>query len=307
MIRSTLVITMVFCSVGFAQFPELGGQAGTITGTGTSTITVQPDRMRLSIDVLSRGSGLKPALAGLKKLKATASAKLVALGADKDSIKFKSPRITSQQSAEQRQMIEMMKQRLNARRAGGDSKKAKKKQADPVVVSVSLTAEWKLEGTSEEVLVKTHELQKLIREADISASKKAASLSPEEQELLEEAQQQYGGYRSEEKSPGEPAFAFVSTVPEDSRDKAMAEAFQKAKKQATRLAAAAGSKPGPLSSLLGSASSSGEDDEYGRYRRMYGGGGGSSSSSDESEAVGAKYGPLSYVVTVVAGFKIVTK
>lgn len=71
----------------------------------------------------------------------------------------------------------------------------------------------------------------------------------------------------------------------------MAEACEKAKKQATQLAAAAGMKPGRLMSLQGGGSSSSDDDDYGSYgayRAMFGGGG---SSADDDEAVGANYGP----------------
>lgn len=83
-----------------------------------------------------------------------------------------------------------------------------------------------------------------------------------------------------------------------------AAAFQKAKKQAERLAAAAGITPGPLSSLQGSGSSSGDDDEYGsyRYRSMLG-----SMEKSDDEAMGASYAPNKYVVNVVAGFAIKEK
>jgi uncharacterized protein YggE len=125
--------------------------------------------------------------------------------------------------------------------------------------------------------------------------------------------QSFGRYNSNDgPKPGEPIFLFVSRIPEADREKAIAEAFQKAKTQATKLAKAAGVELGGLKSLS-SRSNSGGGNEYGynsqAYRMMQMAQRMQMTGDDEdeensAEALGAEAGPVKFNVVVTASFEL---
>jgi uncharacterized protein YggE len=121
---------------------------------------------------------------------------------------------------------------------------------------------------------------------------------------------------NDEQKPGQPAFLFVSRISEAERDKALAEAFEKAKQQATRLAKAAGAQLGALKSLAGNAAMGGGDYDvyqYGRdnspsHQMMQAMRNRQSSGEEETvEAIGAEPGPVSINVSVTAAFDLAGK
>jgi hypothetical protein len=270
--------------------------------------------MRLQVELLAKGSNLKEALALLKDRIEAARLQVGILGAIKKSVKFGDPKLSSAKTDQQKQMEQMLSQRLRQRgKRGGKPSKA----ASPVTVSAELTAEWKLTAkTVEELLLVSHELQEKIKAADLAGRKQAEKLSPEEQELLEEAASNFGGYgSSNEAKPGEPSFLFVSGISGDDREKSLAAAFQKAKLKAARLAKAAGSKLGELKSLFAQNTPVADMNDY----SMYGGYNSPSyraiqramtaaqlGTEDESEAIGALPGTVTYRTTVTASFDLKT-
>jgi hypothetical protein len=205
----------------------------------------------------------------------------------------------------------MMAQRLR----GGKRSPKKEETKQPVAVSSTLIAEWPLDAkTAEALLVAATALQEKVKAADLAGAKEASKLTLEEQEALEEMEAQgfdpYGG--GEEAKPGEPMFLFVASIAEADREKAEAEAFQKAKQHATRLAKAAGAGLGKLTSLAGD-SQPGVDE--GDYANPYGGynaaayrmlqamrSGGQPDA--ELEALGATPAKVTYRVTMTASFEL---
>jgi hypothetical protein len=212
-------------------------------------------------------------------------------------------------------MQRMMMQRMQQ---GGKAAKKPKKVADPVLVSAQLTAEWKLDAKNpDELLLSVHALQEKIKGADLAGMKDADKLSPEQEELLEEAgDPDMMGYSSNNQpKPGEPVFMFVGRISDAERDKALAEAFQKAKVQAGRLAKAAGADLGSLRSITAHSTPSGGYDEYGNYNRhayqalqmARSQSGGDDDASNDSEALGVEPGPVKISVTVMAAFDLKRK
>lgn len=279
---------------------------GTVEGTGTAAVKQQPDTLRLHIDLLAKARTLRDALAKLKERREAARLELIALKVDEASIEFAEPKIQVQ-SDEQRRMMQMLvQQRLQgpSRRRPADAPKP------PVTVSMSLKAEWPIKYESiEELLILSHELQEKIREADLAGLKEAEELSPEEQELAEEMEQMRSSYGSGEEQPGEPTFLFVAAVSGQQRAAATAEAFRKARDQATQLAEAAGAQLGSLRHLSSQRSAQLDYNDYMGYGNLYrlaqqqmatpG-------ASEPAEAVGPRPGTVSYEVIISASFALLT-
>lgn len=292
-----------------AQFGS--ANSGTVSGTGTVSIERAPQTMRMTVVVSAKGSDLKEALASLKDRLDAAKAQLATLGAEKTSVKTEAAKVAAEDSNRRRQVEMMMAQRL---RAGGRRPTKKSETKPPVSVTSSLTAEWALKGTGEELLVAATALQEKIKAADLAGSKEEAALSPEEQELADELgveamSMMYGG--EEQAKPGEPMFVFVSPISEADREKAMAEGFQKAKSRAARLAKVAGAELGALRALNESETSASDDDPYSGYAQRYqmqmmqmmsAAGGGD--TEEQSEAIGSQPTKVVYRVAVTASFDL---
>jgi hypothetical protein len=305
-----LAVLPSLASTGAAQFE----QSNLVAGTGTATLTRMPETMRLQVSLIGRGATLKDALAALKDRTTRAQTQLISLGAEKESIKVGDARLSEMPNNRNSQMQMMMMQRMKR----GGKTKDKAPAAPPVLVTAQLSAQWKLSSkTSEELLLAIHPVQEKIKAADLAGSKEAEKLTPEQEEMLEEAEQNFMYGSSDESKPGEPVFLFVSKVSEVEYEKALAEAFEKARTQATRLAKAAGSKLGSLKSLnnFGAAASGYEDFESGLSynspayralqiaRRQIAG-----LPNDESyEAIGVEPGMVKYNVSITAAFNLEQK
>jgi len=305
------VLAMVCLSTSNAATAQYYTQ-GTVGGNGVVRLSRTADRLRMQVDVLSRAGDIREALDGLKIRSADARTKLVELGASEESLQFGEPTVVTEDNGQRQQIEQMIAQSLR------NSGRGKKPQAiaRPVTVSARLTAEWLLDSAdTAEQLVKSHELQQAIRDADVSGSKEATQLTPEEQEVLEESQETFRSYNSygEESKPGEPVFYFVASISEEDYQKALTDGFQKAKTDATRLATATGSKLGKLESLSVTSagtpaySNFGSSQDYRVYQMLQRFGGGEEGespekSSDRREAVGVQPGVVTYNLTVSAGF-----
>lgn len=306
-----LMVALFGCSRTLhAQFEP----SPSVSGTGSVTLTRMPETMRLQVAIMGRGSTLKDALAALKDRTTRAQTQLTALGAEKASIKIGDSKITELPNDRNQQMQMMMLRRM---KRGGGKAAQKAPAAPPVLVTAQLTAEWKLSSkTVEELLTAVHPIQEKVKAADLAGSKEAEKLTPEQEELLEEAEGNFGFNSSDEPKPGEPVFMFVSRVSDDERQKALGEAFEKAKAQASRLAAAAGVQLGGLKSLssdnTGGIDLDGSGLQYGSYayrayqlmqrQQMT-----SNTKENEAEAASVEAGPLKYVVSLTAAFGIESK
>jgi uncharacterized protein YggE len=308
---STVVLLLAAPGAASAQLVE----PGTVSGNAHVTISRQPETMRVQIALQGKGATLKDALTAVKSRGDAARKQLTTLGAAKDSIKVESPKVAEkndQQNQRQMRMQMMMMQRM---RQGGKAAAPKKaKTAEPILVSAMLTAEWKLDAKSpDELLLSVHSLQEKIKAADLAGTKDAEKLSAEQEEMLEEMEDQMQFGSDNEPKPGEPVFMFISRISDADREKALAEAFQKAKTQATRVAKAAGAELGSLKSLTASSSSAGGYNQYGNYNQhayraiqlaRQAQGIDEDGSDDETEAMGVEPGPVKITVTVMASFDL---
>jgi uncharacterized protein YggE len=314
MISIRMYAIMAAAILGFAGSALAEGNApGVVSGTGVVTISRPADQMRLQITILGRGTALEEALKSLKDRTARARKELDRLGAAKDSIVVDKSRIVdAQQNDRQRQLQVMMMQRM------GQKAKAKTPAvAPPITVSANLTAEWKLSpNESEDPLLTIHPLQQKIKAADLAGIEEAEALTPEQEELLEEMGTSFSYSSDDEQKPGQPTFVFLSRISEADRDKALSEAFGKARQQASRLANAAGVQLGELRSLQGLAGMGTDYDESswgGHYnssayramqmmRARHGG-----DELSHVEAFGTEPGLVEFNVSVTALFDLKTK
>ena len=291
--RCTVVVGMMLCLVALARAQE----EGVVTGSGQVTLTKQPNLVRAEIQVLAKGEDLKQALAQLEQERSSARQKLVSLGAKEDSIEFAAARIgaAAKQTAAQ-QMMAMMRGGRTPKPAAEDGQ---------VQVSSLLRVEWPLQAVDEqEALIKGSELREQIKQ---SFARTSEELTPEEQELLEEMQEDDDFSGMPMAKPGEPAIVFVHRLGDDEYQKATADAFAKARAAAQRLAAAAGSKLGAVRSLNSSFESvdDGNEDNYAMqfYLRAMGTSAGDGAGA-APEATASEPGPVQCRITVTASFAL---
>jgi uncharacterized protein YggE len=273
--------------------------AGTVSGSGSVEIKRQPDILRVQFEVMARGKTLKEALQNLTTRREEVRSELTKLGAGKDAVTFGDPGLADDGS-NRRDRVEMLIRERN--RALG---KPKAKGDAPAIVAVTVKVEFPLAAAEPEAfLVAARELQERVKATDLGGLKDKGKLTPEEEEAAAEAIGRGNG--DDELPRGEPAFIYVSKITEAERSKALAEAFAKAKKEAQRLAKAAGGELGGLHHLANQFQPVMDFDEiYGRRgypgmgRMMLG-----TSDDEGDEAIGPQPGKVALRVGVVVQFKL---
>ena len=302
---------------GFAEFATSQGAAKQgISVSGTTTVQRKAAQLRLYTQLLAKGKTLPEALAKLKERCEAATAQLETLKVDKKSIVFGSPSLSNVQSSRKRQIEAMVMSQMRSR-----GKKIPKGLQVPqtVTVSATLTAQWPLEAESvEQMLVKAQGIQDKIKAADLAGVKESGTLSPEEEEFAEEANQMANQF-GEEQQPqaGQTHFVYVATLPKEEREKAMAEAFKKALQQADDIAKAAGVPRGALVGLSGVCSGQGEFGEgnFNGYdpsgegnlmRRMLAQQAAANSEEKQDEAMSLDSGMVRFNCFVTAVFQVGT-
>jgi hypothetical protein len=288
---------------------------GTVTGVGAYELKRQPEFLRVHVDVLAKGKDIKESLAKLRERRLAAQKSLEAMGAAANAIEFGDPTVTTEKFDRQQSMQRMMM----AQMAMAQGKKAAKKpkEAQPVIVSCSLKAEIRLAATDpEERVILTHALEKRIKTADLGGLKDMKQASPQDEEL---AQEQVGEEmdpdQAHQPKPGEPAIFYVSPIPVKDRERALAEAFKKAKRHAGHLANAAGAELGPIHHIEDSSPSNSQMEDYSgmenpfmyRYmqrtqdwtRESNGG-----DDRESTEAIGLEPGKVVFRVVLSASFEL---
>ncbi len=286
---------------------------GVVSGHGTAVVKKPPTTARMHLALSGKGKTMEEALADLKAKRAKAVAFLEKLGADKKSIEPGAPRVSREDTQRRRQLEVMIRQKMR----GGKAGKAVKLPESVTVVAV-LKAEWPLSAAEPEAtFVAVHKLQEQIKEAKLAGGKEEGKLSPEEAELSEEMGAEMAmalsPYGEEQADPNTPVFLYVATIPDEERQKAMAEAFRKAKADAARLAQAAGVQLGPLVGVGGLGTHAGST-SYGDPFDGFGSGrmrellmrsmNPMEGESQEHEATGSDPGQVSFVFTVTANFAL---
>ncbi len=225
------------------------GQPGTVSASGIKVVKEKPHEMRMTVRLTEKAPTLKEALAKLEARTEAAKVQLEQAGASKEGLEVTDPVSSTEASPQEQRMRQMMMMR--ARGGGGRKPKQPPKS---VTVSSTITARWPLEEKKGiELLEFCHITQEKVNAADLAGLNEKKTLTPEEEELAEEAAEMMGGYDGEA-NPAEPTFYFVGRISKEARHEATKEAFAKARSAAETLAAAAGAKLGKLSSLGESAS-----------------------------------------------------
>lgn len=306
----TALLMVAGCWLGL-PIAILGQEAdpGTIDAAGLSVVERQPEIMRLQVEVFGKGKDLKAALQALATRRDETQKQLAELGALEGSVNFGPPKLSAADNQQQRQMEMMIRRQMLAQRGG----RSAPKPAGPTLVSVSLplTAEWTLEADSiEQLLLVSHELQEQIKAADLAGVGAAEELSPEEAELAEEMEAATMSYGEEQPKPGEPSFLFVSKISDADHQKALGEAFERARAEAGRLAKAASVELGSLRQLTSGGEQGFNMEDYSSYAQRYaffgttGMPGSPSPGVGAREASGPQPGPVTYTVAVKASFNL---
>src|SRR5262249_35905673 len=199
------------------------------------------------------------------------------------------------------------------RQLRGQGKKVDGKKAAPsVVVASVLRADLPLKATGpEDLLVQAHQFQEKLKAADLGGTKELKKATPQEEELLEELE---GMGMPEDQGParGEAVFFFVSRISEADQAAALAQAYQKARAEAAKLARAAGQELGVLQQLNTVPGMNSGDDEMAlmdggpanyqylqRYRWIQ-----SRTGGRPDEALGIQPGKVVFRVSVSASFAL---
>lgn len=248
--RSTalsVILLLLGTSIGKADDLDSG-----ISVSAESVIEVNPEKMRLKVDILFKGKDLPEALAKRKARQLQLEKQLVVLGATKESIKLSDPVIDESQGQDQAQISRMMN-RMSGRRGRKPVEELAK--VTTAKVQSELTAEWPLKFSDQaDLLVQVAKLQEAIKAADLGGLRNKEESDAEEEELTEEMegiQEMYGN--QDRPKPGAPSFLFVAQISVAQREKALGEAFRNAKQQATQLSKAADIELGPVRNLKAAA------------------------------------------------------
>jgi uncharacterized protein YggE len=288
-----------------APAPAQPVAAGPVTGRGTAELKRMPDIVRVQVEVLAKAKDLKEALALLKDRREAAVLRLTAMGIAKEALAFNDPGLTSEKTDQQRQMEMMVASRLGRRKGKEDGKG--KAAAPPAVVASVLKIDIPFKAAdAEDALLKFQALKDKIVAADLSGMKQLKKLTPQEEEIAEETQApNFGRGGEEEPKRGEPIFTFIATIPEADQAKILADAFAKAKREATLLARAAGMSLGTLRGLESQPAASDEYNQYNQYiyrqqmrNALF------NASANSGEAVGLQPGPVTYRIAIVAAFDL---
>ncbi|HET6248366.1 MAG TPA: SIMPL domain-containing protein [Tepidisphaeraceae bacterium] len=285
-----LVLLMGICTVAKAAATE-----GAVSGTGHVTITRPPQILRVQLGITADGKDINEAIANLKKAQADATKKLTDLAATAKSIEF-GPMTTGGATDPRQQYIQQM--------LGRQGRKKPTTGTPSVSISCTVKAEWPVkEGPQEQQLAEGYALQEKVKAAGLGKSNK--TLSPEEQEVAEEAAAMNNGAAN----PNDPTFLYVAKVSDEDRAAAMADAFKKAKAQATLLAKAADAQLGALQKVSGSASAQPASAEnyqevYMRLMMQQAGAAAPAEDAAQDEATGTSPGPVALQVTVTATFDL---
>lgn len=298
--KRCLPIAIVALSMTVSSTAALAaGGEGTVAGNGQSIISHPAQILRMSTTLTAEAKNITDAIAKLKELQNSDRKKLTDLGATAESIEFGAAQLPSAVDPRQQYIQRMMAQQ--AARSG-----AKPAAKEPTVtVTCTLKAEWPIKSAPDSVLADNYALQQKVKAAQLAGGKDAKSVTPEEQEVLDEAQGM-ADQNGQAAASGEPAFVYVMHVSDEDRAAATADAFGKAKADAARLAKAAGTELAGLRKATSSSSipGDGNDESQRYYMMMRGMNGAPSTAAPSSEATSLQAGPVTLQVDVTATFAV---
>lgn len=250
--KSLLALSFVLSSFAIsplivhAQLTGAGDQRGMVA-SATESVSIKPERLRLTMWVKAKASDAKSAVIALAEQKERVSKELVSLKADKESIKFSPTRVGSAGNGNERQQMMRMYSRSMRNQSGGEAPKM------PVVVEAycAVRAEWPLpirEGDALALLPAT--LSDQIEARDLAGNKVKPAVSEEEQESMEEMEAMLAeSYSYSEDGTSGPDIKFIANIDDEMKQSAIAAAYKKAVESANKTSSAIGIQLGKLTSV----------------------------------------------------------
>ncbi len=240
----------VICS-GKPLCAETETAPGTIHAAGQHELKLDPQKLRLTLNIRAEGIDAKSAIEALLAHKERVKSELLAMKAEEASIDFGAAQLTSGIPGMSPQMMQYGS-RMIAQVAGTSN-------TDPAdvpkvyIAASRVRAEWPLPTTDADALAMLPEtLREQVKERDLMGEKNKAQLEGPQQEKLEEMQaamQENMGYYSDNSEEAAATVMFVAKVDEEVRKKAVGAAYERAMAQAKMLSSLTGKPLGSLKAL----------------------------------------------------------
>ncbi|MBI4859910.1 MAG: SIMPL domain-containing protein [Candidatus Riflebacteria bacterium] len=275
-----------------------GDQPLSVTVTGSQLLAGLPDSVRATTAIQEKGADLKTVLAALRQRGQEIHKSLLTLGAEKESIRLSEP-ILRRVPPELAQQTSMLAQRPKGLRG--------KRKQDDIVLTTTVSARWPLAGADVDAqILRVFQLEKGL--LDAAKPTRAGKEDPDDEEGDQAAQMTRHWAQGEEGKIGAVDLLYSRRLGGDEIDRALKEAFARARASAERLARASGQTLGKLVTLRELFRPEGDEDSSGvdAYRgwQPWSASGPESISLDREEATGKKFGPLRIRVCVVVTFDL---
>lgn len=247
MISAMIVVAIfIFATSNFTLNAQDFSPGKGVSAQGSGDMSKPAEKMRMKMKIEGKGKDFKTAMEAVAQKRKKAQIKLEKLGAIPESIEF--GEVSAGESGGTSEMITRMQ-----RSFGDDPRVAKMmKVKPPVALSVYVTADWKLEGEGDELILSCDQKQQEVSAADIGGKSEAGNLSEEQQELAEELSQmssQYGYGGEDQAAAGEAKFFYLARFEKAQVEEAGKSAFKEAKMKAEHLAKLADIQLGSLATL----------------------------------------------------------
>jgi hypothetical protein len=222
-----------------------------IHATGQHELKLEPQKLRLTLNIRAEGVDAKSAIEALIEHKERVKNELLAMKAEEASIDFGAAQLTRSIPGFSAEMAQFGA-RMLAQVAGASNTDAA--DVPKVYIAASrVRAEWPLPTTDADALAMLPEtLKEQVKERDLLGEKNKAELEGAQQEKLEEMQaamQENMGYYSSGDETSAATVMFVAKIDENSRKEAVSAAYERALAQAKMLSSVSGKSLGNLKSL----------------------------------------------------------
>ncbi len=230
-----------------------------IASQGSASLELPPQRLRVWVRIVARGADNAQALEQLKTQKQMIVDALEDLGAEAESVRFTQPSKAAGGDQEMEQYLNMMREQLGRR-----FEQFQEKLTANTSLGCICMADWLLpEGTNEERLLASIELEEKIREAKLADLGADAAANEAEAEMRAEIEMMFQGRgpRQGQGKDNSTRFALVARPTDEQLKQVAAKAVARARTDAQRFAEASGSQLGPLMRLM----KQDQAELYGRY------------------------------------------
>jgi uncharacterized protein YggE len=252
--RHRLTICLLLLALDFDGILARGespSPPASIHATGQHELALEPQKLRLTLNIRAEGIDAKSAIESLIEHKERVKSELLAMKAEEDSIDFGAAQLSTGIPGMPAEMARYGA-RMMAQVAGASN--TDPSEAPKVYLAASrVRAEWPLPTTDADALAMLPEtLKEQVKERDLMGEKNKAELDGPQQEKLEEIQaamQENMGYYSSADETSPVTVVFVAKVDEAQRKAAVSAAYERATAQARLLASVSGKSLGALKSL----------------------------------------------------------